>query len=231
MTTATTPGSTMRTAPMVRTIAVAAVVLGIAAGLTQLLAGSAIPQWSGNKIDTTGLGLTTIILSLVAAVCLAQLHRVLPRRERIGILLLVLACAGVCFTTVGRLWYVPGPLLITAAALAFAAGGSGHPADEVEGGQEHPSPVGVGNWLLFALAVVLGLVLAISSLLTVLLGAGAPSVAAAAAVTLVAGLSISAWVAPLLRRRASAMLVAGFGAGLMAGGVVLGTSAVMIVTG
>jgi hypothetical protein len=30
----------------------------------QLLAGSSIPEWTGNKMDPAGLGLTTIVLSL-----------------------------------------------------------------------------------------------------------------------------------------------------------------------
>ena len=231
MTTTTHPSPAAHRAPRVgRMIGLAGVVLGVGAGLTQLLAGSAIPQWSGDKLDTTGLGITTIILSLVAAVGLAQLHRELPRWERFAVLLLVLACAGVCFTTVGRLWYIPGPLLIAAAVLAFATVPAKAVEEDVTQERLIPSP-GVGAWLLYAVAVVLGLVLAISSLLTVLLGAHAPSVAAAAAVALVAGLAVSAGVAPLLRRRAPAMFVGGFGAGLMAGGVVLGASAVMIAMG
>lgn len=219
-----------------RRIGLAGVALGAAAGLTQLLAGSAIPAWSGNKLDTTGLGITTILLSLVAGVGLWQLRRELPRWERIAVLLLVIACAAVCFTTVGRLWWIPGPLLIAAAVLAFAAGpvpDLTHPRVEADApvDVEHPAPtrVGVGGWLAYAAAVVLGLALAVSSLMTVLLGQYAPSVAVAAAVALVCGLALSAGVAPALRRRVPAMLTGGFGAGLMAGGIVLGASAAMIV--
>jgi hypothetical protein len=227
----------VRTRPAPRAgagIGLAGVALGVAAGLTQLVAGSAIPAWSGNKLDTTGLGITTILLSLVAGVGLWQLRRDLPRWERIAVLLLVIACAAVCFTTVGRLWWIPGPLLIAAAVLAIAAGPvpdqlpveADAPADV-----EHTdlSRVGVGGWLAYAVAVVLGLAVALSSLMTVLLGSYAPSVAVAAAVALVCGLALSAGVAPTLRRRVPAMLTGGFGAGLMAGGIVLGASAAMIV--
>jgi hypothetical protein len=239
MTVTTQPSPAVRTpeAPRAaRRIGLAGVALGVAAGLTQLLAGSAIPAWSGNKLDTTGLGITTILLSLVAGVGLWQLCRELPRWERLAVLLLVIACAAVCFTTVGRLWWIPGPLLIAAAVLAFAAGpvpDVNHPRPEAEASAdvEHPAPsrVGVGGWLAYGVAVVLGLALAVSSLMTVLLGQYAPSVAVAAAVALVCGLALSAGVAPALRRRVPAMLTGGFGAGLMAGGIVLGASAAMIV--
>jgi hypothetical protein len=206
--------------------------------MTQLVAGSAIPQWSGNKLDTTGLGITTILLSLVAGVGLWQLRRELPRGQRRAVLLLVLACAAVCFTTVGRLWWIPGPLLIAAALVAFAAG----PRQDLAGsavGAEAPANAeapasargGVGGWLAYSVAVVLGLAVAVSSLITVLLGQYASSVAVASAVALVAGLALSAGVAPSLRRRMPAMLTGGFGAGLMAGGIVLGMSAAMIAMG
>lgn len=214
----------------------AGVALGVAAGITQLLVGSAIPQWSGNKTDTAGLGVTTVVLSLVAGVGLAQLRRELPRWERIAALLLVLACTAVCFTTVGRLWYVPGAVLILAALLTVAGGPSASPvppATNPEAPAAHPAPtrVGVGGWLLYAVAVVVGLGLTISSLVTLLLGSYASSVAVAAAVALVAGLAVCAAAAPALRRRTPALLAGGFGAGLMAGGLVLGSSALMIAMG
>ncbi len=204
------------------TAGLAGVALGVAAGLIQLLAGSAIPEWTGNKLDTTGLGLATIVLSLVAGVGLWQLRRPLPRWERRVVLLIVLASAGVCFTTVGRLWYIPGPLLIAAAVLAYRAGPT---ADAVPPARAR---VGVGGWLLYVVAVVAGLGVALSALVTVLLGSYAPSVAAAGAVALVAGLALCGGVAPALRRVVPRMLTGGFGAGSMAGGLVLGASAAMI---
>jgi len=89
---------------------------------------------------------------------------------------------------------------------------------------------GFSAWLLYGAAVAAGLVVAVGLLLTVLLGRSWPSVAVAAVVVLVAGLATSGGVAPALRRRAPAMLAGGFGAGLMAGGLVLGSSALMIAT-
>ena len=97
---------------------------------------------------------------------------------------------------------------------------------------EHPAPsrVGVGGWLAYAVAVLLGLALAVQRPDGSPAGpVHAPSVAVAAAVALVSGLALSAGVAPTLRRRVPAMLTGGFGAGLMAGGIVLGASAAMIV--
>lgn len=91
-----------------------------------------------------------------------------------------------------------------------------------------PSHGGVGAWLLYGAAVAAGLVVAVGLLLTVLLGRSWPSVAIAAVVVIVAGLATSGAAAPALRRRAPAMLAGGFGAGLMAGGLVLGSSALMI---
>ena len=168
------------------------------------------------------------------------------------------ACAAVCFSTVGRLWYVPGPLLLLATALAVVttprAVGAREAEPEVEGGPrpekdarpageppapepgERPAHAGetaaapgaVGAWILYAVSVVVGLVLALSTLLTVLIGRGPSSVAIAAAVLLAGGLALSAAVAPVLRRRAPAMLAAGFGAGLMAGGLALASVALFI---
>jgi hypothetical protein len=67
-----------------------------------------------------------------------------------------------------------------------------------------------------------------SLLLTVLLGLGWPGVAVAASMALVAGLAVSGWVAPALRRQLPAMLAGGFGAGLMAGAIVLVAAALLI---
>ena len=87
---------------------------------------------------------------------------------------------------------------------------------------------GLGTWLLYSAAVAVGLAVAVSSLLTLLLGLGWPSVAVAACVALVTGLAISGWAAPALRRQSPAMVAGGFGAGLMAGAIVLGATAALI---
>jgi len=78
------------------------------------------------------------------------------------------------------------------------------------------------------LGVCAGLAVAVGFLLTVLIGRGPASVAVAAAVLFAGGLALSAAVAPSLRRRAPAMLAGGSGAGLMAGGLLLGAIALLI---
>jgi hypothetical protein len=216
-------------------VAAAAVLLGVFAGLVQLVAGSSIPEWTGNKMDPAGLGLATIVLSLVAGVALWQLRRPLPAWARVACALVSVACAAVCFSTVGRLWYVPGALLLLATLLAVVtappaveAPPVAAPSDLETEEKATPAPRSVGAWILYAVSVVVGLVLALSTLLTVLIGRGPSSVAVAAAVVLAGGLALSAAVAPALRRRAPAMLAAGFGSGLMAGGIALASIALFI---
>ncbi len=92
----------------------AGVLLGVCAGIVQLTYGSSIPAWTGDKNDTVALGLATIGLSLVAGVALWRLLRAPRLWEQIICAVVALVCAVVCFTTVGRLWYLPGPLLIVA---------------------------------------------------------------------------------------------------------------------
>ncbi|HEX2468620.1 MAG TPA: hypothetical protein VHJ54_10470 [Solirubrobacterales bacterium] len=96
--------------------------LGIAAGITQWALGSEIPEWTGDKLHPVQLGIITIALSLIAAAAVVFAHRNPTRsaRTRIALAAAILVAAVICFTTVGRLWYVPGPLLILAAGLLFA---------------------------------------------------------------------------------------------------------------
>lgn len=96
-------------------------VLGVCAGIVQLAYGSSIPDWTGNKMDTTGLGLATIGLSIVAGAAIWRLLRTSDVRWQIALAIVSVACAVVCFTTVGRLWYVPGPLLILATVLGLCS--------------------------------------------------------------------------------------------------------------
>jgi hypothetical protein len=93
-------------------------VLGMVAGIVQWAFGSEIPDWTGNKLHPVQLGIITIVLSALALAATryaARDERISPAR-RVVAPLAILAVAGICFTTVGRLWYVPGPLLILAAA-------------------------------------------------------------------------------------------------------------------
>ncbi len=103
-------------------LALAGASLGVVAGLLELAIGPSVRDWVGNKQDTTRLGLTTLVLSAVAALAAATLRR--PRSDaggrRVAIALALVIPALVCFTTVGRLWYLPGALLLGGGALVLA---------------------------------------------------------------------------------------------------------------
>ncbi len=105
-------------------LAAIGVVLGIAAGVVQTAAGDVIPEWTGDKNDWVLLGLATIGLSIVAAVCLWQVRRARSTWAYACLVVIYLAAVVVCFTTVGRLWYLPGPLLLLALVLQVAADGT-----------------------------------------------------------------------------------------------------------
>jgi hypothetical protein len=100
--------------------------LGVLAGLTELTVGPEIREWVGDKQDTTRLGLATTALSAVALASAVVLRRRRSRTpsQRLAITLGLLVPALVCFTTVGRLWLVPGPLLLAAAGLVLAESGA-----------------------------------------------------------------------------------------------------------
>ena len=105
--------------------------LGALAGLLELTIGPSMRDWVGNKQDTTRLGLTTMLLAAIALVAARALHR---RRGqggagRVAVALGLLLPALIGFTTVGRLWYVPGPLLLVAGSLVLAGTSREHVAD------------------------------------------------------------------------------------------------------
>lgn len=104
-------------------LALAGSALGVLAGLIELTIGPDIRAWVGDKQDTTRLGLTTIALSLAALGAALALRR--PRGRagagRVAVSLGLLAPGLVCFTTVGRLWYVPGALLVVSATVVLAS--------------------------------------------------------------------------------------------------------------
>jgi hypothetical protein len=96
---------------------------GAAVGAVQASVGSHIPDWTGNKNSPVALGVLTVVLSLLAMGCAFGLAR-LPRHDagrRLALTIGLLIPAGLCFSTVGRLWWLPGPLLLCAAALALGA--------------------------------------------------------------------------------------------------------------
>lgn len=104
-------------------LALAGASLGVLAGLLELSIGPSIRDWVGDKQDTTRLGLTTAVLSAVALLAAAQLTQ--PRRvtsgRRVAIALALVIPALICFTTAGRLWYLPGTLLLAAGTLVVAS--------------------------------------------------------------------------------------------------------------
>jgi hypothetical protein len=93
--------------------------LGMLAGLIELGVGSQIRPWIGNKENPAVLGLVTMLLSgmALAAVTVTRRQKAHTNDGKLAIFLGVLFPAVICFTTVGRLWYLPGTLLVGSAAL------------------------------------------------------------------------------------------------------------------
>lgn len=107
-----------------RWLGTAGAALGVLAGIVQWAVGDEIPEWTGNKLHPVQLGIITIALSLLAlaSVQLAARNPQGPPWQRGLAWLGILVPAGICFTTVGRLWFLPGPLLIVAALLLLRPG-------------------------------------------------------------------------------------------------------------
>ncbi|MCU1455857.1 MAG: hypothetical protein JWN46_4003 [Acidimicrobiales bacterium] len=98
--------------------------LGMVAGTIQASVGSRIPGWTGSKASPVALGLLTLLLSavaLAAAVMLRSIEPVPPRPRALAAVGLLVPGA-LCFSTVGRLWYLPGALMLSALAWLLAAG-------------------------------------------------------------------------------------------------------------
>lgn len=175
-------------------LALAGATLGIIAGLVDVAGGASIRDWVGNKLHTTTLGVATVILSAVSLVAAVGWLRsgggASERRLATVLALLLPGC--VCFTTIGRLWLLPGVPLLSAGALILATSSRHELADAVD---EH-------RWRIGLTAVLGGYY--------VFLGAGAlPK--AAGFVGIFSGLAI--WlalrVAPRSHRLAVGMLVVG----------------------
>ena len=110
-------------------------IVGIVAGVAQASIGSRIPDWSGNKDQPVALGLLTVALSasvIVAAQTLrpadaprgeVRMTTTLPATTLPATTLWLFVVAVVCSSTVGRLWTIPGVLLLAAAGVTFAACG------------------------------------------------------------------------------------------------------------
>ncbi|GAA2352171.1 hypothetical protein [Streptomyces violaceusniger] len=165
--------------------------LGVAAGLTAAVWGDRLGAWAGDKQDPTTLGLFTVALSAVAlagALLLLRDRGAGPGwRAAVGAGLLLPGLLG--FTTVGRLWWIPGALLVLAAGSTVCV-----------------APRAVGRAVRDRWAGVLTAALG-ACLVLVAVDASAPLVAVAA----VSGGLVAAapWVARGPRRLATAMLLAG----------------------
>jgi hypothetical protein len=135
--------------------------LGLVAGFLELTAGPSIRSWVGNKADTTRLGLATLVLAGIALAAAL----VLARRQdasaplRLGLAIGFLLPGLICFTTVGQLWYLPGALLLTAAALG--AGGLRKDTRQVAAALDHNWPailtVALAAFYIFLGATALGI--------------------------------------------------------------------------
>jgi hypothetical protein len=102
--------------------------LGVVAGIVQAAAGAQLGAWAGSKADPLPLGLLTIGLSgLALAAALARLRAVGPpgAGNRAAVAAAELLAGLVCFSTVGRLWWAPGALLLSAAAAEIGAAPAG----------------------------------------------------------------------------------------------------------
>ena len=92
--------------------------VGILAGVVQTTVGSQIPAWSGAKADPRALGLLTVLLSAVALLAALRQSRPGLTTGLRGLAALALLVPGLlCLTTVGRLWYLPGLLILGAGIL------------------------------------------------------------------------------------------------------------------
>lgn len=96
--------------------------LGVFAGLVQASAGPLIPQWTGAKDTPVALGALTVVLSGLAVLSAIRLGAVRPPTpgRHLAAAAGLAVPAALCFTTVGALWYLPGALLLVAAAGAVA---------------------------------------------------------------------------------------------------------------
>lgn len=92
--------------------------LGVLAGIVQVAIGSDIPDWTGHKASPGALGIATIVLSAVAGGAASVLNNPAARpARRLAATGVVFVIGLICFSTVGWLWLVPGPLLLAGAAL------------------------------------------------------------------------------------------------------------------
>jgi hypothetical protein len=100
-------------------LGVAGAALGLAAGMVQIVWGTEIPEWTGNKEEPVALGALTIGLFLIAAAGAVWQRRVgLSPGAQAACAAGMIGPALLCLTTVGRLAYVPAVLLVPAGVLS-----------------------------------------------------------------------------------------------------------------
>lgn len=99
----------------VRRLLAVAGVLGILAGTIQATFGTQIPDWTGAKAEPVALGLLTVAMSLLMIACAWAWRD--PGQLVPPLAATIPALVG--FTTVGRLWYLPGPLAISATVIGI----------------------------------------------------------------------------------------------------------------
>lgn len=93
--------------------------LGVLAGLLETTLGASIREVIGGKENPVALGVVTLFLSAVALTASEVGRSAEPRstNAKLAVVLGQLLPAVICFTTVGYLWFVPGPLLLLSTAL------------------------------------------------------------------------------------------------------------------
>jgi hypothetical protein len=103
--------------------------LGMLAGIVELSVGVHIRPWIGNKENPFVLGLVTLLLSGLAWITVRTAQNHVPQNAdgKLATIFGVLLPAGICFTTVGMLWYLPGILLSVSAFLLMADFWLDHP--------------------------------------------------------------------------------------------------------
>jgi hypothetical protein len=96
---------------------VLAAVLGVGAGIAEILAGTA--RWAGNKNDPTTLGLVTVGLGVVIGAAALSATRVHRPGAPLGTAATLLVCALLGLTTAGLAW-VPAAVAAMAACALVA---------------------------------------------------------------------------------------------------------------
>lgn len=152
------------------TLGVTGGALGALAGVVQATLGTRIPEWTGDKASPVALGLLTILASGIALLAAVRLRGPLSPARRLAAAAGLLMPGGLCFTTVGAMWYLPGTLLLLAGVVAVSAGDRYRTRElvmtnwfrilvSVLGAFELLMAVSAGPWPTIAVGVVGGLAL------------------------------------------------------------------------